>query len=255
MHSRLNKKHKLISCHPNKYICAFTLYCIRMIITIDGPAGSGKSTTARAVARRLGYTYLDTGAMYRAVALAFLRVDAPPTPEVAQHLLPDLRIDVAYRAGEMHVLLNEEDVTEPIRTQEVGNMASTVSTLRAVREKLVREQRRVARGHEATEGGVVVDGRDMGTVVFPDAEVKIFMVADVKERARRRQADYAKLGIDVSFEDVLEEIEERDRKDRERDIAPLRRAEDAIELDTTHRGFEEQVEFVIDCAKRRQEGT
>jgi cytidylate kinase len=222
-----------------------------MIVTIDGPAGSGKSTTARAVAERLGYLYLDTGAMYRAVAWAFLRTDTPPTTDGAASLLPQVTVDVWYDSDEMRVSLNGDDVSDRIRTGAVGDMASQVSTLRAVREKMVEEQRRIAREHDAAEGGVVLDGRDTGTVVFPDAPVKIYMTADPRERARRRQSEY---GDDVSLDEVHREIERRDRLDRERDIAPLRKADDAIELDTTHSRFEEQVDFVVDCVKQRAEG-
>ena len=224
-----------------------------MIITIDGPASSGKSTTARAVARRMGYLYLDTGAMYRAVALAFMRAHREPTAEDAADILPDLRVDVGYENGSMRVRLNGEDVTEPIRTAEVGEMASQVSTLRAVREKMMREQRRIAYERASAEGGVVLDGRDMGTVVFPDADLKIYMKADPKVRARRRQRDYEAQGESVPLDDVLAEIKRRDRLDRERDIAPLRKAADAIELDTTDRSIEEQVEFVVDRARKRHE--
>lgn len=223
-----------------------------MIITIDGPASSGKSTTARAVAERMGYLYLDTGAMYRAVALAFLREECAPTPEAARALLPDVTVDVSHEEGAMHVHLNGEEVTAAVRTQAVGEMASRVSALRPVRAKMVDEQRRIAEEREAAEGGLVVDGRDMGTVVFPDAPVKIYMVADARVRARRRHQDYARQDVDISFEEVLREIEERDRKDRTRDIAPLRRADDAIELDTTDRSVEEQVEFVVERVRTCQ---
>ncbi len=227
-----------------------------MIITIDGPSGSGKSTTARAVARRLGYLYLDTGAMYRAVALAFLRADAAATPEAAAELLPGLRVDVRYEDGDMRVFLDREDVTGAIRSQEVGTMASRVSKLAAVREKLVREQRRIAREREQSEGGVVLDGRDTGTVVFPDADLKIYMQADAEVRARRRQAEYAERGRPVPYEEVYREIVERDRQDRERALAPLRKADDAVELDTTHRTIEEQVDFVVKRTEAyRREGT
>lgn len=227
-----------------------------MIITIDGPSGSGKSTTARAVAQRLGYLYVDTGAMYRAVALAFLEADASPTPEAADELLSTLRIDIRYADGEMRVLLNGGDVSASIRTQAVGEMASRVSQLAAVRNKLVREQRRIASEREAAEGGVVLDGRDMGTVVFPDADVKIYMVADVAVRAQRRQAEYAQQGRTVPLDEVRQEIIERDRQDRQRELSPLQKAEDAIELDTTDRTIEEQVDFVVEHVRaRRQEGT
>lgn len=227
-----------------------------VIITIDGPSGSGKSTTARAVARALGYLYLDTGAMYRAVALAFLRADADATPEAAAELLPGMRIDVRYEDGEMRVLLDRDDVTASIRSQEVGTMASRVSKLPIVREKLVREQRRIAREREQREGGIVLDGRDTGTVVFPDADLKIYMRADAEVRARRRQAEYAERGRSVAFEAVYREIVERDEQDRSRSLAPLRKADDAVELDTTHRTVEEQVEFVVKRAEAaRREGT
>lgn len=227
-----------------------------MIITIDGPSGSGKSTTARAVAEQLGYLYIDTGAMYRAVALAFMKADRSPSADAAAELLSTLRIDVRHAADGMHVHLNGSDVSASIRTQAVGNMASKVSQLAAVREKLVEEQRRIARERQAAEGGVVLDGRDMGTVVFPDADVKIFMVADATVRARRRQAEYAAQGRTVSLEEVHREIVERDRQDRERELAPLQKADDAIELDTTARTIEEQVDFVIRAVRaRKRQGT
>ena len=222
-----------------------------MIVTIDGPAGSGKSTTARRVASRLGYVYLDTGAMYRAVALAFLRAEAEATSEGATAVLPSADIDVRYEADGMHVFLNGEDVTDDLRTAEVGGGVSQVSTLAPVRTHMVDEQRRIGHEKVETHGGVVLDGRDTGTVVFPDANVKIFMVADLDERARRRKQEYEEAGEQISFKEVRAEIEERDRRDRNRDIAPLRRAEDAILLDTTDRTIAEQVAFVVDHVKAR----
>lgn len=227
-----------------------------MIVTIDGPAGSGKSTTARRVAARLDFVYLDTGAMYRAVALAFLRRGAAATPEGAETVLPDLDVGVQYVSDTMKVFLNDEDVTEHIRSSEVGAVVSQVSTLEPVRAYMVEEQRRIGREQDERHGGVVLDGRDTGTVVFPDAPVKIFMVADLDERARRRLQEYERAGEDVSFEEVRAELEARDRKDRSRDIAPLRRPEDAITLDTTDRTIEEQVAFVVDHVKaHRSRGT
>ncbi|PEN15111.1 cytidylate kinase [Longibacter salinarum] len=220
-----------------------------MIVTIDGPAGSGKSTTARAAADRLGFVYLDTGAMYRAIALAFIRRDAEGTPDEARAILPDVRVDIRYRDNDMRVVLDGEDVSGTIRTAEVGNMASQISALQSVREKLLDTQRRVGREQAEKHGGVVLDGRDTGTVVFPDADVKIFMVADARERARRRLEEYQKQGEDVTFESVLREIEERDEADRTREIAPLKRADDAVELDTTSRSIDEQVGFVVNCVK------
>ena len=225
-----------------------------MIVAIDGPAGSGKSTTARAVAEALGFLYLDTGAMYRAAALAFLREGLEAAPQHAEQVALEDRIGVAYKAdGEMRVLLGDEDVSERVRDQDVGRMASQVSALPAVREALVAAQRRIAHDYEADGGaGVVLDGRDVGTVIFPEADVKIFMVAGVEERARRRQAQLQEGGTALSLSEVKEEIEARDQKDRERDVAPLRRAEDAVELDTTRRTVQEQVQFVIDRVRERQ---
>jgi len=220
-----------------------------VIVTIDGPAGSGKSTTARRVAEQLDYVYLDTGAMYRAVALGFLRADAPATAQGAEQVLPDLDVDVTYQGDTMHVFLGGEDVTERLRTAAVDGAVSDVSTLKPVRTRMVEEQRRIGREQAAVHGGVVLDGRDTGTVVFPGADVKIFMVADVEERARRRLQEYEAAGEDLSLEDVQAEIERRDLQDRNRDIAPLRRAADAIELDTTDCTIAEQVAFVVDRVK------
>jgi len=220
-----------------------------VIVTIDGPAGSGKSTTAQRVANQLDYVYLDTGAMYRAVALGFLRDGAPTTPEGAERVLPTLDVDVQYRADTMRVFLGEEEVTDQIRTAEVGSVVSDISTLASVREYMVEQQRRIGRDQAEEHGGVVLDGRDTGTVVFPDADLKIFMVADLDERARRRQQEYEAAGEDISFEEVRAEIEERDHQDRNRGIAPLRRAEDAVLLDTTDRTIAEQVAFVVDRVK------
>lgn len=223
-----------------------------MIVTIDGPAGSGKSTTARRAANELEYVYLDTGAMYRAVALGFLRNEADPSPKAATKILPSLNIDVRYQEEDMHIFLGEEDVTDDIRTSGVGEMASRISSLRAVREHLVEGQRRIGFDQEQEHDGVILDGRDTGTVIFPDADLKIFMVADAEERARRRREEYKKEGKEVPLEDIRQQIEERDRRDRNRDIAPLRRAEDAIELDTTDQSIDEQVTFVVDHVKERR---
>jgi cytidylate kinase len=227
-----------------------------VIVTIDGPAGSGKSTTARRCAERLGYVYLDTGAMYRAVALGFLRADVDPAQGDPSAVLSSLSLAVRYEGDAMHVFLGGDDVTAQIRTSEVGTVASEISSFPDVRERLVEAQRRIGFEKEETYGGVILDGRDTGTVVFPEAEVKIFMVADVQERARRRQQEYAEEGKDVPLEQVREEIEARDRRDRTRDIAPLRRADDALTLDTTDRTVEEQVAFVVDRVKEaRASGT
>lgn len=227
-----------------------------VIVTIDGPAGSGKSTTARGVADRLGYVYLDTGAMYRTVALGFLRADAEVSTEEAEAILPKIEVDVQYRDETMYLYLNGEDVTDRIRTPEVGAVVSDISTLRPVRKRMVQDQRRIGFEQEEIHGGVVLDGRDTGTVVFPDADVKIFMEADLDERARRRLQEYASEGTEVSLSEVRDELAERDRQDRNRDIAPLRQADDAITLDTTDRTIENQIASVVDRVKEfRESGT
>lgn len=220
-----------------------------MIVTIDGPAGSGKSTTARRAAEALDYVYLDTGAMYRAVALGFLRAGVAPTRDGAAAVLPSLHVGVRYDGPQMRVFLEDEEVTSQIRSPEVGQTVSDVSTLAPVREYMVEEQRRIGRAQDEVHGGVVLDGRDTGTVVFPEAELKIFMVADLDERARRRQQEYAESGDERSLDEVRAEIAERDRQDRHRDLAPLRRAADAVELDTTDCTIAEQVAFVVDHVK------
>ena len=223
-----------------------------LIIAIDGPAGSGKSTTARAVAEKLGYLYLDTGAMYRAVALAFLRADAEPTSGAAEALLPALRLDVRHEDDAMRVVLDGEDVTGAIRTRKVGMMASRVSTLPAVRRRLVEEQRRIGHAHAERGGGVVLDGRDIGTVVFPDADVKVFMIADARVRAERRLRELEARGEAATLEEVLAEIEQRDAQDQARQIAPLRPATDAIRLDSTRFSIDEQVGVVLAEIRERQ---
>jgi cytidylate kinase len=197
--------------------------------------------------------YLDTGAMYRTVALGFLRAEADISAEAARQVLPSIEVGVTYEEGSMHVFLNGADVTDQTRGADVGEVVSQISSLRPVRERMVREQQRIGREQEDKQGGVVLDGRDTGTVVFPDAGLKIFMVADLDERARRRQQEYAENGKQVPFPKVKKEIEERDRRDRTRDLAPLRQADDAVTLDTTERTVDEQIDFVVDRVKAQRE--
>lgn len=205
------------------------------------------------LARKLGYLYLDTGAMYRAVALAFRRQGLAPSAPEAAALLASLHLDVAQSGDTMRTFLDGEDVSDLIRTPDISQMASRVSARADVREKLVAAQRRIAREIVARGGGVVVEGRDIGTVVFPDAPVKVFLVASAPERARRRKAELDRLGASQSFETVLAEIHQRDRQDSERALAPLRKAEDAVEVDTTSLGPDEQVDAIFKLVMERKQ--
>ena len=213
----------------------------RPIVAIDGPAASGKSTTARLVAERLGYRWVDTGAMYRALALKVVREKIKPWEEgKLREMLGRTEVRLEEGDGGLRVLLDGEDVTDLVRSPEVTRAVSWVCALPFVREAMVQLQRRMAAG-----GGVVMEGRDIGTVVAPDAEVKVFLDADVRERARRRWRELREKGMDVSLEDVERELEERDRKDSAREHSPLRRAPDAILVDTTNLSVEEQVERIV----------
>ena len=229
-----------------------------MIVAIDGPAGSGKSTTARRVADRLGWLYLDTGAMYRAVGLAFRERSLPFTEDAAAALVRGL--DVRLRPGPdgTRVALDGADVTARIRTPEAAADASRASALGPVRAAMVALQRQVAHGALAAgTDGVVLEGRDIGTVVFPDADVKFFLVADLDARARRRLADFAgaadRGGPDAApaaLDEVRAELAERDRRDESRTLSPLRAAPDAVTLDTTALTIDQQVERVLDAVRR-----
>src|SRR5580658_7589625 len=197
-----------------------------MIITIDGPAASGKGTAAKGIAERLGFEYLDTGAMYRAVALAAirLRISCDDHSGVAG-ILSQIVLEIP--SG--RVILNGEDVTEPIRSPELSQGASKVAEIPAVRAFLIPQQRQIARGRN-----IICEGRDQGTVVFPDAPVKFFITADVRTRAERRYRQLIEQGIESSLEREIAELNERDKRDREREVGPLREPPDAIHIDTTH---------------------
>ena len=221
-----------------------------VIVAIDGPAGSGKSTTARAVADRLGWLYLDTGAMYRAVGLAFRAEGLPFTDAAARTLLPGLDVRLQPGPAGTRVALNGDDVTDRVRTGQAADDASQVSKLAPVREAMVALQRRVADGQD-----VVVEGRDIGTVVFPDADVKFFLVADLDARAARRLAQSGGSdGGDAAFDTVRSALADRDRRDASRDIAPLRAAPDAVVLDTTGLTIDQQVERVLDAVQEVSAG-
>lgn len=221
-----------------------------MIIAIDGPAGSGKSSTARRLAERLGWVYLDTGAMYRAAALALLRAGRPITEDAAAELLPETTIDVHVGRSGTRVLLDGQDVTDALRRPEVSEASSHASALRPVRERLIAEQRRVARQIGAL--GLVVEGRDIGTVVFPEADLKVFLTASIEERARRRHRELRTSAEHLSLPEVRQEILRRDERDRQRALSPLKPAHDAITVDTSGLSLDEQVERIIDLLKARQ---
>lgn len=224
-----------------------------MIVAIDGPAGSGKSTTARRVADALGWLYIDTGAMYRATGLAFIDADAPMTSKGAEHVLPGLRLDLHRDGqGQLRVFLSGDEVTERIRRPEASEIASRVSALPSVRARMVDVQRRLARERIAEGGGVVMEGRDIGTVVFPDADVKVFMVANPADRAARRHLELTQRGETVSIDAVAEDIAARDARDVGRDLAPLRQATDAVILDTSGLTIEDQVERVLALVREQQ---
>jgi len=219
-----------------------------LVIAIDGPAASGKSTTSKLAAQRLGYIYVDTGAMYRAMTLKVLEhhIDTGDKRTIAE-LAEKTEISFKRRDGELRVLLDQRDVTESIRSQAVTKAVSAVSMVEEVRESMVRIQRSMAE-----QGGIVVEGRDIGTVVFPKADLKIFMVADVRQRATRRQKELAQQGTEVVLDELVEDIRLRDQKDSGRGISPLRKASDAIELDTSDLSIEQQVEFIVREAEKIQ---
>jgi cytidylate kinase len=228
----------------------------RLIITIDGPVGSGKSTVARRVANLLGYVYLDSGAMYRAVAWKALRddvpIDSPPdSPIDSEDRLAELacrtRIDLVSSDGGFRVLVDGTDVTNQIRSAQVAQAASKVAVIAGVRTVLVAEQRRAARS-----GGVVMEGRDIGTVVLPDADLKIFLDASVEVRAERRRLEHAQKGEFIEFSEVLEEVRQRDQRDRERAVSPLRRADDAVLVDNTALSAEETARLIVFLARERE---
>lgn len=211
-------------------------------IAIDGPAGAGKSTIAKMLAQKLGYVYIDTGAMYRAVALFALRQGVAADEQAAlASLVQQAKIQLDSSG---HVLLNGEDVTQEIRLPEVGNMASAVSAVGAVREALVRQQREMA-----AQQGVVMDGRDIGTVVLPQADCKIFLTASSRVRAERRTKELLEKGLPADLEQIQQEIEERDYRDSHREISPLRQAEDAVLLDSSSMDIQEVLEQIISIAE------
>ena len=207
-------------------------------VAIDGPAGAGKSTLARRLAAELGYIYVDTGAMFRTIGLYALRAGKDPKDnEAVNALLPEISLKFAFIGGEQHIYLNGEDVSTAIRTEEVGMAASAVGANPEVRAFLLGMQRDMAKTQD-----VLMDGRDIGTVVLPDATVKIFLPASPEARATRRWKEYQQKGVEVSYEEVLADVRQRDYQDTHRAAAPLRQADDAQLLDTSEMNFEQSLE-------------
>mgnify|MGYP001030195626 CR=1 FL=1 len=215
-------------------------------IAIDGPSSAGKSTIAKKVAARLGTTYLDTGAMYRALTLSALRKGADFESEPAiLAVLDESEIHLTQVEGHQTVFLNDEDVTESIRSTDVTKNVSVVSSHEKVRAEMVRRQQRFAE-----KGGIVMDGRDIGTVVLPNADLKIYLVASAEERALRRYHESVAKGMTVSLEQLTEDMKARDHYDMNREASPLRKADDAVELDTTHLSIDAVVETVLNLIKK-----
>lgn len=215
-------------------------------VAIDGPAGAGKSTMAKAAAKELGFIYIDTGALYRTVGLNALRngADIENPESIEKTLTENLSVELRFIDGEQRMFLNGEDVSLKIRTPEASMAASKVSAVPAVREYLFDLQKKLA-----NENNCIMDGRDIGTVVLPDAKVKIFLTASPEARAKRRYKELIEKGMDVKYEDVLSEMKERDYNDSHRAIAPLKPASDAIFLDTSDIGLEDSVELIIKTIK------
>ena len=217
----------------------------RLIVAIDGPAGSGKSTTAKLVAQRLGYLYIDTGAMYRAVTLEAIKKNVLNNIEEINHIANSVDIDLEYVEGKTKVFLNRIDVSEDIRTPEVNKFVSDVSKIQGVRTAMVKKQQILGNKN----GGVVMEGRDIGTVVFPNADVKIFLTASIDQRAIRRAKEYGEKGIDISVQEVQKNLLERYKIDSTRAVSPLMKSSDAIEVDTSSVTIEEQVNTILRIVK------
>ena len=217
-------------------------------VAIDGPAGAGKSTIAKLIAKKMGYIYVDTGAMYRAMALYFIRngIKAEDTQMVSEKC-KDADISIAYRDGEQVVLLDDENVNGLIRTEEVGNMASATSANKNVRQKLVELQKKLA-----ANADVVMDGRDIGTVVLPNADVKIYLTASSSVRAKRRYDELIAKGEKADLATIEADIIERDNRDMTREISPLRQAEDAVLVDSSYMTIDEVVQTVVDLIENAQ---
>lgn len=218
-------------------------------IAIDGPAGAGKSTIAKAAAAQMHLVYIDTGAMFRAIGLGCIRAGLNPNIDVEKiiQLLPSMNIDISHGENGQEIFLNGENVSDEIRMPQVSVAASDVSKIPEVRQKLLTLQRSIA---EKTD--VIMDGRDIGTVVLPDAELKIFLTASVEERAMRRYRELVEKGVDCSFDEVKADMEYRDKNDSQREIAPLKPAEDSVIVDTTGKTLQESVDMILELINERR---
>ena len=218
-------------------------------IAIDGPAGAGKSTIAKAAAAHMHFVYIDTGAMFRAIGLGCIRARLNPNTDVEKiiQLLPSMNIDISHGEKGQEIFLNGENVSDEIRMPQVSVAASDVSKIPEVRQKLLMLQRSIA---EKTD--VIMDGRDIGTVVMPGAELKIFLTASVEERAMRRYRELVEKGVDCSFDEVKADMKYRDKNDSQREIAPLKPAEDSVIVDTTGKTLQESVDMILELINERR---
>lgn len=217
-------------------------------VAIDGPAGAGKSTIARAAAKKLGYIYVDTGALYRTVALAAVRRDVIDDADAVAAMLPEISVELKFENGEQQVYLDGENVSSLIRTPQISMGASKVSAIPKVREYLLSLQQSIAK-----ENNVIMDGRDIATVVLPNADVKIFLFATPECRAQRRYKELIEKGENVTYEDVLKDVNERDYQDSHREIAPLKPSEDSVMADTSDLDLEDSTEMIIGIIKEKTE--
>lgn len=214
-------------------------------VAIDGPAGAGKSTIAKLVAKEKGYIYVDTGAMYRGLAIHFLdKGIQPQETEKVIEACKDAEVTIAYEDAVQHVYLNGKDISSRLRNEEVGNMASVTSAIPEVRKKLLKLQQNLAKTQN-----VIMDGRDIGTCVLPHADVKVYLTASVETRAKRRYQELQEKGEDCNLEEIAHDIEERDRRDMTREIAPLKQAEDAVLVDSSDMTIAEVVKTIVDLCR------
>jgi cytidylate kinase len=219
----------------------------KLVITVDGPAGVGKSSVSKALSKRISYIYLDTGALYRTVAFSVVKAGiSPDDQKTVSELCGNLDISLKVGDAGVKIFADGEDVTKKIRTEEIGILASKVSAIPEVRKALLPIQRKMAR-----PGGVIAEGRDMGTVVFPDADVKFFIKAQLQERTKRRYMQLARRGVEADFEEVKKGIVIRDRQDTKRDIAPLRPADDSFIIDTTDMIIDEVIEQMLGIIRKK----